>query len=106
MTKPTDQPPELSALIPVLLVAVAAVAAIVLVVGAGLAGRDPGQMAIYGLGLLAVAVVAALIIARAQRQAARRRRAEWLATTEWQAGIMSKQEEWRRKHPTNPPAEG
>jgi membrane protein YdbS with pleckstrin-like domain len=105
MTRPTDQPPELNALVPVLLVAVAAVAAIVLVVGGALAGRDPGQMAMYGLALLAVAVVAALVIAQAQRRAARRRRAEWLATTEWQAGILSKQEEWRQKHPTNPPAE-
>lgn len=106
MTRPTEQPPELSALIPVLLVAVAAVAAIVLVVGGALAGRDPGQMAIYGMALLAVAVVAALVIAQAQRQAARRRRAEWLATTEWRAGILNKQEEWRRTHPDNPPGEG
>ena len=110
MTKPTDQPPEISALVPILLVAVASVVAIVLVVGGALTGRDPGQLAIYGVALVGVAVVAALVIAAAQRKAARARRAEWLSTAEWRGGILSKQEEWRRSHPEaegkEPPAAG
>ena len=101
--KPTGSVRERSLAFAVLFLASALLLALIVMMTRIFGGGTLEQMAPYGLLLVGVGVVAAIVILRVGRSLARKQRPEWLETQAWRQGLIDKLHQADRPEDRPPP---